>query len=347
MNVEQLEICGHFWDPPMDLVSVIIPAYNSERWINTALNSVLAQSYPELEIIVVDDGSCDRTAEIAEHILNEFPGSWKVLRQANEGVSAARNRGWHAAHGSWIQFLDSDDALAPDKIKLQMIVAVKSLPETAVVYSSWQRVALEVDRLLPIEETQTPQVEGKTPASLTLMRNTIPMGSILVRREWLESSQGFDEKMFVNEDLEILVRIAAAGGGFRFVASSEPLLLWRMFPERPRWGDESARYRLKDVAKTWLEIVDRSASNRRIENCGLSDEDREALIADCTNYLRLLYRHDRGTFHDYHALLRRLVPGFAPRKPLYLWLIAKCLGYERAEAVAEIIRPIKQRLRKT
>jgi glycosyltransferase involved in cell wall biosynthesis len=110
----------------MDLVSVVIPAYNSEKWIKTTLNSVLAQSYPELEIIVVDDGSLDRTAALAEQTLNGFPGSWKILRQENRGKGATRNRGWRAALGSWIQFLDSDDALAPEKIKLQMAVAQKS-----------------------------------------------------------------------------------------------------------------------------------------------------------------------------------------------------------------------------
>jgi glycosyltransferase involved in cell wall biosynthesis len=332
----------------MDLVSVVIPAYNSEKWIKTTLNSVLAQSYPELEIIVVDDGSADRTAELAEHALNGFPGSWKVLRQANKGEGAARNNGWRAAHGSWIQFLDSDDVLAPDKIKLQMAVAQKSPQEIAVIFSSWQRVAGEEDRLLPVEEAQTPQLDSKPPpASLLITKNNIQIGSVLVRREWLESSQGFREQMPIYADQEFLIRIAAAGGSFRFVPSSEPLLLWRMFPEKPRWGDDSARYRLTDVTNAWRTLVDRTASNGRIENCGLSAEDRKALIAQCTMFLRLLYRHDRGAFHDFLDWVRRLVPGYIPRKPLSLWLISKCLGYERAEAVAGIVRPLKQFLRKT
>src|SRR5271157_1776269 len=119
-----------------------------------------------------------------------------------------------------------------------------------------------------------------------------------------------------------------------------------MFPDGPRWGDESARYRLTEVAKTWLELVLRTASNGRIESCGLSAEDREDLIADCTMFLWLLYRHDRGTFHEFLASVRRFVPGYTPKKPFYLRLTAKCLGYERAEALAGIIRPIKERLRK-
>ena len=331
----------------MDLVSVVIPAYNSEKWIETALNSVLAQSYPELEIIVVDDGSVDRTAALAEQALNGFPGAWKILQQANIGVSAARNSGWCAAHGSWIQFLDSDDLLAPDKIKLQMAVAQQSPQEIAVVYSSWQRVAEKEGQLLPVEEVRTPQVDGKPPASLLITKNVIQPGAYLVRREWLETVQGFDERMHIYEDDDLLVRIATARGGFCFVPSSAPVLLYRMFPNQPRWGDDSARYRLKDVAKPWLGMVLRTASNGRIDSCGLSPVDREDLIADCTMFLRKLYRYDRATFREYLASVRRFVPGYIPKKPFFLWLMAKCLGYERAEAVAAILRPIKARLRKS
>ncbi|MGO9237386.1 MAG: glycosyltransferase family 2 protein [Methylocella sp.] len=332
----------------MDLVSVVIPAYNSEKWIKATLNSVLAQSHRDLEIIVVDDGSVDRTAALAEQALDGFPGAWKILQQPNIGVSAARNSGWRAAHGSWIQFLDSDDLLAPDKIKLQMAVAQKSPQEIAVVYSSWQRVAEKEGQLLPVEEVRTPQLDSKPqPTSLLITKNNIQIGSILVRREWLESSGGFDEQIPIYEDTEVLVRIADTGGGFRFAPTSEPLLLWRMFPEQPRWGDESARYRLKDVAKIWLGLVLRTASNGRIDSCGLATEDREDLIADCTMFLRNLYRHDHATFREFLASVRSFVPGYIPKKPVYLWLMSKCLGYERAEATAGCIRPIKQLLRKT
>jgi hypothetical protein len=152
--------------------------------------------------------------------------------------------------------------------------------------------------------------------------------------------------MHIYDNTDFVVRLATAGGGFRLAPSSEPMLLWRMFPEQPRWGNESARYRLTDVANTWLELVLRTASNGRIESCGLSAEDREDLIAHCTMFLRLLYRHDRGTFHEFLVSVRSFVPGYTPKKPFYLWLTTKCLGYERAEALAGTIRPIKERLRK-
>lgn len=329
----------------MDLVSVVIPAYNSEKLIAVTLESVIAQGYPELEIIVVDDGSADGTAELAEQTLNSFPGSWKVLRRPHKGVSAARNAGWRAARGSWIHFLDSDDVITPDKIELQMAAAQDFAPAIAVVYSSWQRVAGEGSHLSPEDEVQTPQVDGKPPASLLILKNCIPVGTFLIRREWLETSGGLDEQIPHYEDLDLLLRIACAGGQFRFVPSAKPLLLWRMFPGPPRMGGEDARYKARDVATVYLQLIDRSTNNGEIEGCGLSAGDRDALIAGCTFFLRLLYRHDRHTFQECLRAVRRLVPGY-PQKPLSLWLATKCLGYERAVAVAGVVQPIVRRLRR-
>jgi glycosyltransferase involved in cell wall biosynthesis len=240
------------------------------------------------------------------------------MRQANSGLSAARNRGWRATSGSWIQFLDSDDLLAPEKLELQVAVAENFSEEIAVVYSSWQKVAGEEERLSPVEEVWTPSIDGRLPASLLIPGSGIQLGAYLVRRDWLETVQGFDERMLIYEDSDLIVRVATAGGGFRFVPSSAPLSLYRVFPDQPWWGDDSARYRLTDAATTWLALVLRTASNGRIESCGLSVEDREVLIAHCTMFLRLLYRHDRAAFHDFLASIRRFVPGYIPKKPFYL-----------------------------
>ena len=331
----------------MDLVSVVIPAYNSEKLIAVTLASVIAQSYPELEIIVIDDGSADGTARQAEQTLGSFSGSWKVLRQTNKGVASARNTGWRAARGTWIQFLDHDDILAPDKLKLQMATVQDRPGAIAVVYSAWQRVAGEGNRLSPVEEVQTPQVDGMPPESLLLEKNVILLGSALIRREWLETCEGLNEHIPQFEDLDILLRIAGAGGAFRFVPSSKPLMLWRMFPGRPRIGGETARYRVTDVATVFLQLASRTLGDGGIESSGLSSKDRDGFIDYCTKYLRLLYREDRDTFQECLKAVRRLVPGYVPNKPLLLWAMAKCLGYERAEAAAGILRPIKQRLRKT
>ena len=110
-------------------VSVIIPAYNAEPYIVRCIRSVLMQSFPVHEIIVVDDGSADLTARLAEH----YGSPVRVIRQENAGVSAARNTGIHAASGNWIAFLDADDQWLPDRLKNQPSTqaTIKGLPITS------------------------------------------------------------------------------------------------------------------------------------------------------------------------------------------------------------------------
>ncbi|HEY1092631.1 MAG TPA: glycosyltransferase family A protein, partial [Burkholderiaceae bacterium] len=112
----------------MPRVSVVIPSYNAEGFIAETLRSVLAQSFTDFEIIVVDDGSSDRTPEIAEAL------GVRVLRQANAGVCAARNRGLAEARGEFICFLDHDDYWYPDKLAAQ-IAEFERDPELGVVYT--------------------------------------------------------------------------------------------------------------------------------------------------------------------------------------------------------------------
>lgn len=112
-----------------DLVSVIIPAYNSEQWIAETLESVSSQTYSNLEVIVVDDGSSDGTAEIVE---NHHDPRVRLVKQSNAGACAARNRALAEASGGFIQFLDADDLLGLDKIERQIDLLSRS-PEGCVV----------------------------------------------------------------------------------------------------------------------------------------------------------------------------------------------------------------------
>lgn len=99
----------------MDAVSAVIPAYNAAGCVGRAIRSVLAQTRPVIEILVIDDGSCDDTSSVAER----FGPPVRVIRQANAGPSAARNRGAWAARGEWLAFLDADDTWLPPKLERQ------------------------------------------------------------------------------------------------------------------------------------------------------------------------------------------------------------------------------------
>ena len=112
------------------LVSIIIPAYNCRRWLGEAIDSALAQTHPHCEIIVIDDGSTDGTGEwVQVHYDSRIRYHW----QPNGGVARARNTGLHLAQGDYIQFLDADDILSPEKVARQ-VAHLESHPEWAVAY---------------------------------------------------------------------------------------------------------------------------------------------------------------------------------------------------------------------
>ncbi|MFS8117396.1 MAG: glycosyltransferase family 2 protein, partial [Microcoleus sp.] len=116
-------------------VSVIIPAYNGDRYIVQAVESVFAQTYTNWEIIVVDDGSTDETHQVLQPYLDKI----RYIYQENRGVAAARNRGIQEAKGEFIAFLDQDDFFLPDKLAAQ-IALFRQQPSLGIVNSGWRLV---------------------------------------------------------------------------------------------------------------------------------------------------------------------------------------------------------------
>lgn len=112
----------HNYSQPMPLVSIIIPCFNSEHFINRAVESVVQQLYPNWELLLVDNNSTDHTLHCLHTIAAAHPGRVRVLQQSRKGACAARNMGAAHAAGSYLQFLDSDDELTPEKIAVQMDV---------------------------------------------------------------------------------------------------------------------------------------------------------------------------------------------------------------------------------
>lgn len=119
------------------LVSIIVPAFNSERTIAETLESAATQSWRNVEIVIVDDGSTDRTAQVAQHFCRREPRA-RLISQANSGVAAARNRGLSEASGRWIAPLDADDLWHPLKIERQVAAALAN-PRSGLVYN-WSRL---------------------------------------------------------------------------------------------------------------------------------------------------------------------------------------------------------------
>ena len=116
------------------LVSILIPAYNAERWIAFALESAIAQTWQRKEIIVVDDGSADRTAEVARGFASKGVA---VVSTQHQGASAARNHALQLSQGDYIQYLDADDLLAADKIERQLAALRQGSTRRLLLTSPW------------------------------------------------------------------------------------------------------------------------------------------------------------------------------------------------------------------
>ena len=158
-------------------VSVVIPAFNAEPWIGETLESVARQSYDvsTLEVLVVDDHSSDRTVDIATAVLKSgLPGGRIVRLPLNTGVSAARNIGWQQAKGEWIQFLDADDLISPEKLAEQSQFAALQTPDVAVVYSKWRHLKRIGDTWRPSGPIVEPELG---PAPVVDMRRRHALGT--------------------------------------------------------------------------------------------------------------------------------------------------------------------------
>ena len=200
------------------LVSILMPAYNAQRWIKAAIESALNQTWPNKEIIIVDDGSTDRTLEIARKFESK---SVKVVTQENRGASAARNRAYSLSQGDFIQWLDADDQLAPDKLARQL-VRVKSIPGQDVLFSSaWGKFFYRPDNarfqpgplwqnMMPVE-WMIKSFEGS---------GWMQTSCWLVSRTLTESAGSWDERLSLNDDGEYFARVVTKSQRVEFVAES-------------------------------------------------------------------------------------------------------------------------------
>src|SRR5215831_2631511 len=174
-------------------VSVVIPMYNAAQWIEATLESVFQQTYPHsnIELIVVDDGCQDNSASIARSLLDAHDVHGRVIAlERNMGLAAARNAGWKSASGEWIQHLDADDLLAPNKLELQAACAAGAADSVAVIYSPWQHFALREDRWVPVGEVEAPYVDVDPVVQILQEFAFGYFGPTLIRRSFLKKIGG-------------------------------------------------------------------------------------------------------------------------------------------------------------
>ena len=217
------------------LVSILVPAFNAERWIRNTLESALAQTWPRKEVIVVDDGSRDATLASARAF--EARGV-KIVSQTHRGASAARNAALQLSQGDWIQFLDADDLLHPEKIARQMALAARLGPEYALC-GRWSRFtgspehAATDDQLLTMDAAPVDWMVAKL-ATHKMMHP----GAWLVSRALAQRAGPWDERLSLDDDGEYFARVVLASKGVR--ACPEAVSLYRSSLPSSLSGSRSA-----------------------------------------------------------------------------------------------------------
>ena len=198
------------------LVSILIPAHNAEAWIADTLKSAIAQTWQRKEIIVVDDGSTDRTAIIAKRFA---PKEVAVVCTENQGAAAARNRALELSRGDYIQWLDADDLLAPDKIERQ-IATLREFDSRRILLSSpWAYFSYRTRRARFVP---TPLWQDLSPVEWLLRKmsgNMVFMQTAtwLTSRELTETAGPWDARLISDDDGEYFCRVLLASEGTRFV----------------------------------------------------------------------------------------------------------------------------------
>lgn len=204
----------------MRSVSVVIPVHNREDLVADAVRSAVEQGIEDLEILVVDDGSTDRSAEAARAV----GGRIRVVRRDRPGgPSAARNSGIAAAEGEWIAFLDSDDRWLPGSLAPRIEEAGR---ESGIVLVSADASAWDGERVLSERLLGGPSIDPRDDAFLRLLAgNFVITSTVVARKEALIAAGGFSEALRLCEDYDLWLRIARRGR-FRFL--DQPAALCRL-----------------------------------------------------------------------------------------------------------------------
>lgn len=194
-------------------VTAIIPTYNRQPRVFRAIDCVLSQTMPVDEIIVVDDGSTDGTAEA---VAERYGSRVVLIRQENAGVSAARNRGVQAARGEWLAFLDSDDFWLPEKLE-QQFAAVQAMGNsefgacfTDCIFEGHPEMTRSAFENAGLRSTAPFGALDDAPGHVLSTRAVMFVQSLLVRRSIAQALAGFDESMIVSEDTDFLFRLGLA-----------------------------------------------------------------------------------------------------------------------------------------
>ncbi|MGO9138322.1 MAG: glycosyltransferase family 2 protein [Syntrophales bacterium] len=200
------------------LVSILIPAFNAEKWISDCIESALAQTWPNKEIIVVDDGSKDDTYKIASNFNSTLV---RLVRQSNRGASAARNNALSLSKGDYIQWLDSDDILSADKIAVQLEGAENGQSSRILVSGAWSHFVSSKEESKFVSNSLWEDLHPAEWLYRKMDENLwFPPMAFLVSRKLTTMAGPWNESLSLDDDGEYFCRIICCSTKIRFVPES-------------------------------------------------------------------------------------------------------------------------------
>ena len=307
----------------MQLVSILIPAYNAERWISDSIESALSQTWPRKEIIVLDDGSRDQTRAIAQHYASRQVA---VVSTKNHGSAGARNHVLKLCQGDYIQWLDADDLLAPKKIELQ-IAALRDSDDKRILFSGpWAYFNYRTSRArftpnsLWADLTPVEWIVRKMGENLHMQTATW-----LTSRELAEAAGPWDTRLQSDDDCEYFCRVLMASKGTRFIPEAK--VFYRTTPSFNR-----VSYMGNSDDKKDSMMVSMKLHVQYLRSLEDSDRVRKACLTYLHTWYEFFYPERPDLVAEFQALAAelngkmeepRLRWKFAWMKPIFGWKIAK------------------------
>lgn len=334
--VQQNELTEeHFAMKP--LVSILIPAYNSEEWIGDTIQSAIAQTWQRKEIIVVDDGSRDRTAEVAQRFASK---EVKVVSKENEGAAAARNYALQLSQGDYIQWLDSDDLLAPDKIDKQLAALGGVQSKKMLLSSSWAYFNYRTSRARFVSTSLWHDLSPVEWLTRKMSENLhMQTATWLTSRKLAEAAGPWDVRLIGDDDGEYYCRVLLASEGTRFVP--EARVFYRITSSN-RWSYIGTSDKKKDAM-----LISMKLHIQYIRSLEESERVRKACLTYMQTWLDSFYPERPDIVAELQGLAAQLqgdleVPRlrwkYAWMKPILGWRAAKWAQIVLPELKTSLIR---------
>lgn len=274
------------------MVSIIIPCFNAESWLKEAIDSCLEQDYPNIEVIVIDDGSTDNSLEI----MRGYGSRIIVESISRKGACFARNRGFQLSSGDYIQYLDADDYILPGKFKNQ----VRCLEETGadVVYSDWRNQIYQQDGTSLLGKIQNCGIYPDALELLLSHRQFMQTANPLFTRESIAGTRGWDESLLAGQDIDFFREVAFTGANFVYLQGC--YAVYRVYDSPNRisstHGNISLIYQLKIVEKT----------ERNLERCNLLDNPIYTNALANQYFKFAVFGHYAFDYPKYKSILKKI-----------------------------------------